>query len=366
MYAFLVGYWLIFWQRFLRNPYLLCTSELATTNFPHWLWMGRKWRAKDDLYYRFPACIPFLSMWYWPSVLVSKLSRFLCLDNAFRLYAYFILAHYLLASIIAYKALGLFGAITLTYAGYCIKPQTPSFVYTMTWMPGMLIGGPIGWISCAMAVTGGYWPILVYFMPVAALVNPSSLLGLVLAIPQIIAFAWYWKRSIRSGEKVDRNLGKLPWWKLRDLFWPSKSVSLVNGVHYPEAEMYMGIAVLFIWKVSWWWVPLILGAMIAVGLIPPVQRISARTLYLISFSIAIFSASAIHNLSPNIQLGFLSLQLYLLYRNSSIYPSFPFSQWWNKPSKIYPNADYTGYLTSIKKNSYRGAFALKEPAWMSA
>lgn len=356
MYAILIGYWFIFWQKFLRNPYLLSTSEMATTNFPHWMWMGRKWQATDDLYYKYPASIPFLSMWYWPSVLVSKLTRFLSLDRAFKLYTYFVLSHYLLASLIAYKVLGLFGALTLTYTGYCIKPQTPSFVYTMTWMPGMLIPGWFGIFSCFMAVTGGYWPILIYFMPLAFVLSPYSALGLIPALPQIMSFMWYWKRSVRAGEKIDKNLGKIPWWKLCDLFWPSKSVSLVNGVHYPEAEMYMGLAIFLIpaASMSWALATAVIAALIACGFLPPVQRIPSRALYLLTFSLVFLS------ISQQIQIGLVLLQAYLLLRNASIYPSFPFSQWWDKPSKAYPDSDYTGYLLGIKKNDYRGAFSLKE------
>jgi len=354
MYLVLTAYWLIFWQRFLRNPYLLATSEIATTNFPHWLWMGRKWRATDDLYYKYPASIPFLSMWYWPNVLVARLSKHFSLNTKFRIYAYFILLHYLLASFIAYEILGLFGAITLTYAGYCIKPQTPSFVYTMTWMPGMLIGGPIGWISCGMYILGGYFPILVYFLPVAAILNPSCLFGLLIGLPQLLPFLWYWKKSVRSGEKSDREMGKLPWWKLKDLVWPTNNVATTNGVHYPEVAMYMGIAIIYAFS-SLWILCGVVAALICMGLIPSIQRIPARSLYLLSFSLALCSPR-------EIQSNLLVLQMFLLLRNSSIYPSFPFSQWWDKPSKIYPKADYTGYLTETKINDYRGGFCLKDAA----
>lgn len=360
---YLIIYWFIFWQKFIRNPFILCTSELATTYFPFFISMGRKWKPADSIYYKYPACIPFLSMWYPPAVLASKVTKYLSLDQSFRFFVYFLLGHYLLGSILAYKAFGLFGALTLMYAGYCIKPQTPAFVYTICWIPGFFINSPLQPLFLGLAILGGYWPILVYMSPLCLIFSPlNSIIGLFTAFPQIIPFIWYWKRSVRSGQKVDRNLGKLPWFKLKDLFWSSKSVGLVNGVHYPEAEMYMGIAPFFIWHLSWWWVPLILATMIAVGLIPPVQRISARTLYLISFSIVVLSASAIHSLGLNTQLVFLCLQLYLLLRNSDIYPSFPFSQWWNKPSKIYPKSDYTGYLENKKIHDYKGGFCLKEAA----
>ena len=354
-------YWFIFWRKFLVNPYLLSPSEMASTYFPFWIWMGRKWQAKDNIYFKYPACIPFLSMWYLPNVLVSKISRHFSLDNSLKLYVYFILLHYLLASFIAYKVLGLFGALTLTYAGYCIKPNTPSFVYTMTWMPGMLIGGWFGAFSCFMAITGGYWPILVYFMPVAAIVNPWCLLGVIPALVQIVPFAWYWPKSVRANEKVDPKFGRLPWWKLKDLFIPSQSVSVTNGVHYPEVEMYMGLAVLFIWHVSWWWVALCVALLYVLGLISPLQRIPARALYLATLGIVFLTQENL--ISPLM----LFLQGSLLLRNCSIYPSFPFSQWWNKPSVLYtrPSKAYnwpfnTGYLSGKKTGGYyAGAFSLK-------
>lgn len=363
MYAFLVVYWLIFWQKFLRNPYLLCTSEVMTTNFPHWLWMGRKWRAKDDIYYKYPASIPFMSMWYWPNVVVSKIASKLSLDGAFKLYTYFILAHYLLASFIAYKVFGLFGAITLTYAGYSIKPQTPSFVYTMCWMPGALLGGWFGAFCFGMAILGGYWPILVYFVPVALweLGWGFSAVGVLLGLPQIIPFLKYWPKSVRSGQETDRQLGRLPVSKFLDLIKPTNSVSVINGIHYPEVAMYMGIAPLFIWHLSWWWVATSICILVLCGAIPSIQRIPSRALYLLTLCVCFLGYPNPMD-SPQTCLSILILQAYLLLRNASIYPSFPFSQWWSNPSQLYPKGDYTGYLENKSINVYRGGFCLKEVA----
>lgn len=359
---FLVVYHFIFWNRFYSNPYLLSTSEIASTYFPFWLWTGRKWRGDDCVYYRHPRCIPFLSMYYAPSVLVSKVTKYLSLDVAFVVYCYFIIGHYLLASLIAYKVMGLFGAITLTYAGYSIKPQTPSFVYTMTWIPGMLVGGWFGAFSCFMAVTGGYWPILVYVIPVVAILNPWCLLGLVPALVQIIPFLWYWPKSVRSGEKVDGNFGRLPWWKLKDLVWPSNSVRVTNGVHYPEVECYLGIAPFLIWHWSWLWIPLSLSVLFLTGILPPIQRIPARVAYCMILLISLLSS-----IPRDHELGiFLIVQAVLLLQNSSIYPSFPFSQWWKRPSSLYHKSavngkwpHITGYLKGERISDYRGAFALR-------
>ena len=362
----LFSFWLIFWQKFLRNPYLLSTSEIASTYFPFWISMGRKWKLKDDIYFKYPGCIPFLSMWYWPNVLVSKLTKYISLNVAFKLYAYFILGHYFIASLVAYKLLGLFGAITLTYAAYCIKPQTPAAVFTLTWMPAMFLPFPYSVLGVYLSLSGGYWPILVYVLPIVALIAPEALLiGLVLASPQLIAFMWYWKRSVRSGQAVDREFGRLPLWKLKDLFWPTNSVSLTKGVHYPEVEMYMGIAPLFIFSFSWWWLPLIVSLLISVGILPGIQRIPSRALYLLTLCIAALSAQGLQQ-SHNGYIPLLLLHAFFLLKNCSIYPSFPFSQWWDKPSRLYQKfknpgvwPHVTGYLQGARISTYRGAFALK-------
>lgn len=210
-----------------------------------------------------------------------------------------------------------------------------------------------------MAILGGYWPILVYFLPVVAVVSPSSLGGILLALPQILPFARYWKKSVRAGKKVDRNLGRLPWWKLKDLFWPTNSVALTSGVHYPEVAMYLGIAPVFIFHASWWWVPLIYSLLTVLSFVPTIQRIGARGILLLTLSICLLSSQALPSILDNQTISLVVLQAFLLLRNASIYPSFPFSQWWGKPSKVYPKADYTGYLENRKINDYKGAFSLR-------
>lgn len=323
--------------------------------------MGKKWRTKDDIYYRYPACIPFLSMFYFPNVLMAKIASFFKQDVAFRIYAYFILAHYLLASFIAFKVMGLFGAITLTYAAYCIKPQTPAAVFTMCWMPGMLLSGPYGALCFGMALLGGYWPVLVYFAPVAILCNPACLWGVFLGLPQIIPFLWYWPRSIRAGAVFNKKEGSIPWWKLKDLFILTNDLAPTNGVHYPEVAMYMGIALLLI-GFNWWDLIALIAVLVSCGLLPfHIQRIPSRCLFLATTAIAI-SAS----MGKTLQAPLILLQSFLLLKNSSIYPSFPFSQWWDKPSKLYKNHNRgsyphsTGYLFNERISEYKGAFRLKD------
>lgn len=366
----LFAYWLIFFQRFLRNPYLLSTSELGSTYFPFWLWMGRKWRMNDDVFYKHPSCIPFLSMWYPSNVLVSKLSRFLGMDDAFRLFTLHILGHYLLGSFLAFTALSqwftpmqaLFGALTVTYSAYNIKPQTPCSAFTTAWMAGMLIQGPLGILSCAMAILGGYFPVLVYFMPIAIWMNPWCILGVIPALPQIVPFLWYWPRSIRHKNVLDEGMGVVKPWKFIDLVRRTNSVTPTGGAHYPETELYMGIACFLIFTPDPWWIVVAVCVGVACGWLPKIQHIPCRVFYVLTLAITMLACQS------NVQPWMIVLQAYLLMRNAHIYPSFPFSQWWKEPSKLYGESPYdgswpnvTGYLTNEKISDYKGQFRMREP-----
>lgn len=368
-YLILTAYWLLFWRKFLFNPYLLCTSEVASTFFPHWIWMGRQLRAgifpaQDDIYYKYPGSIPFLASFYPPYLIASFLASFLSIDRAFRCYVYFILLHFLLASVLAYNLFGnLFGAITLAYAGYVIKPNTPTFVFTATWVPLALKGGVWGAFGWCMALLGGYYPILVYVLPLICLLQPLSFVGGVfMASSQLLPFFGYFRRSVRMTEKVDKNFGKVPLLRFFDLINPIRHIGTTNGVHYPEMMMYMGIAPFFILKFSLTWIPLFCSILIISGLFFSIQRIPARALYLLTFCIAFL---AVENFPVSHQQSILIIQSLLLLLNSDIYPSFPFSQWWDRPSKLYlkkPKAynwpHLTGYLKGERISEYQGAFRL--------
>lgn len=365
---------------------MLCTSELASTYFPHWIWMGRELRRgrfpiKENIYYNYPGCIPFLSTFYPPNFLTSVVGSLLGLDQSFRFFTLLILGHYLVGSFVAYwmfsqwatPLVSLFGAVTLTYSGYNIKPQTPASAFTCCWIPGMFIAGPMGWISFGMTLLAGYYPPLVYVLPVAILLNPSIFLGILIGLPQVIPFFWYWPKSIRSGKKENAAFGRVPVNHLLDLIVPSSKLRPTNGVHYPEVAMYLGIAPLFIFYLSWWWVPLVISCLVCVGALPQMQRIPARALYLLSLSLTYLALQEIlhiHFLTDPIRLTILILiQSLCLLNNASIYPSFPFSQWWDKPSQLYSRypkdatwPNFTGYLEEERRMQYAGGFCLKENA----
>src|SRR3990167_8739748 len=100
MYAFLIVYNFIFFWKFWKNPSLNHTSEIGTTFYPHWMWMGKMLRSlkfpfKDKIYYKYPACIPFLSTFYLPHLLSS-------LTKSFKVLQYVILSHFIFGSFLAY------------------------------------------------------------------------------------------------------------------------------------------------------------------------------------------------------------------------------------------------------------------------
>lgn len=375
MYALIALYSLLFFWKFWKNPYLNHTSEIGTTFFPHWIWTGRKLRSgslpfKDNLYYKYPACIPFLSTFYPPHWISAFIGSFLPLNNAFRLHTYLILSHYIFGSCLAYHLfsrwcspeVALFGSITLFYSAYSVKLQQPCISYTMAWIPGIFLPGWLGVLSMTMALCGGYYPILIYLLPFVLVVHTKTvLLGALFALPQLIPFLIYFKQSVRWGEKVPVETGRLSLIALGRLFLPIRSRTHVSGVMFMESEMYMSLLpFLFIWfSSSRFWYVLAFGVAVSVGWLRSWQRIPARTLYIVTLSITILATDGLGKLGlPALSVQMICLlQAVLLLFNRDIYPCFPFTQWWTKPED--KNQDYTGYLSEEKLHEYRGAFSLK-------
>lgn len=364
---FLAAYNLIFFWKFYSNPWRMCTSEIASTFFPFWHYSAGRIIFKDHLYYRYPACIPFLSSFYWWNIFSGWISRrwSLSLDNAFKIYAMGILLHFLLGSILAFFSLSsygllaaLFGALSLTYSAYFIKPFTPCAIYSMAWMPGILLGGWKGACCLGLAILGGYWPTACFSFVLLAFAW-SSWWGILLGLPQIIPTLWYWPRSIRAGAKFDLNFGKVPLWRYLDLILPNLTQNSINGVLWPEMAMYAGLApfLALFSKPSGWMIVMVSSLFLKI------QRVPARSLYLFSFALVMMSLNA------KINLTVLIIQAWLLLQNSDIYPHFPFCQWWKRPSEMFREMRlsaswpwFTGYLQGQHVIKYSGGFCLKEDA----
>jgi len=306
-------------------------------------------------------------MFYIPSRIVAYLSQKLSRNMAFKCYSVFILIHSFIASVGAFVAFShyvapipaLLGSLTIAYGAYMVKPQTPCAMFTMAWIPWMLVPG-FGPYAFGLAILGGYWPVLAVAMPLAVL-NPECLLGVILGLPQIIPFLWYWPRSIRAKIKPNAEWGRMP---LKRLLVNLRTPE--NGIHYPEYAFGVGIcAVLFIFSYSDMYG--IVGLFLAlIGFIGArgwfvIARIPARFLYLLSFGLVFASIFAI---TDAIAVPLVVLQGFLLFKNRDIYPHFPYSQWWRKPSELeYGNTQWpgnTGYLTEEPRTAYYGGFALAE------
>lgn len=357
----LIVYHIAFFWRFYKNPYLLNTSEVASNYYPHWRWMGRclvggRAPFTDKIYYLYPACIPFLSTFYPPNLILS-------MTQSFRVYAYSILIHYLIGSILAFWMLHqwfsplvcLFGAISLVYNGYCVKVQTPCFAFTHCWIMGILIPGWIGATSLGLAILGGYWPILVTVLPIA-LLSPSCVWGLMLALPQTIPFLWYYPKSIRAKTRPDPKWGRMP---ISRYFFSSCFPE--NGIHFPEYSFGIGCSAVlaFFGCFSYWGLLAVFGFIGSQGWFM-IARIPARFVYLVSFAMVFCSLEAIRDTIYVIPM--VVAQVILLWKWRYQYPHFPISQWWRKEHKFkgseWPNN--TGYMNEEHHHDYYGGFCLAE------
>ena len=361
-----------FWWMFYRNPWLLCTSEVASNYFPYWRWFGKQLRSgrfpvTDDIYYLQGASIPFLSTFYPPSVLSAFIGSFLSDSRAFRLYAYQIVIHSLFTCLGAYWMLlqwfspeiALFGAISMTYNAFMTRVQTPCFMFTAAWIPLALMSGWVGMVAFGMAVLGGYWPTLLAGFPIFFF-NPSCLFGGILALPQIIPFLHYFPKSIRAKKKPDPNWGRMPIKRyFIRLCFPE------NEIHYPEYSFGIGLcAILWLFKANIWDFLVIYGFIGSQGWFV-LDRIPARFVYLVSFSLIMASIHALGSLQTHeLMLPLIVGQVFLLWKNRDIYPHFPFSQWWRKiTDHKFVGTDWpnnTGYMTGKHHQDYYGGFSLAE------
>ena len=367
---FLAVWNMCFFWKWWKNPFLLSTSEVLSSYFPIWCYMKGRVLFKDDVYLEYPSAMGMYSPFYFLQNLLGFLCQKLPMDLKFIVFCYNILVHYYLASVIAFFMLlqwfspmvSIFGALTLVYNAHNIRLQTPCFVFSSCWMMGVLIKGWVGAFCFGMALLGGYFPILITALPIL-LFNPLSLLGTVIALPQLISILWYYPKSIRAVSAPDPAWGRMPWKRyFMSLRFPE------NSVHYPEYSFNIGLCfflAFFNW--SWWWILVIFGLIGAHGAFN-FARVPARFVYLVTISLVMTSLGALG--APRMHylvLPLLLTQLFLLWPNRAQYPSFPFSQWWRKPSfwftKYVKSAEwpyFTGYMWGKRHSTYRGGFRLKE------
>lgn len=258
----------------------------------------------------------------------------------------------------------------------------------MMWMPGMLLDGPISGISFGMAILGGYWPTLLYFAPVAILAQilwyPEWWwlgLGVLIGLPQIIPFLWYWPKSVRARKTGNPgSFGSVPISRFLDLILPNRKRTFINGILYPESAMYMGLLPLALLPFgnSGFWLVMAIAILGMLGLFQSITpRIPARFTHLFTFSLVWIATDGLTrlHLAENWLWTILVLQAWDLLQNSTVQPLWPFTEWWRKPSaywgarpklsveaesKYNPDFPYfTGYITETPTPGYTGGFALQ-------
>jgi len=118
-YITLIGYWFLFFNYVLKNPYSICSSEALTYDFGNLIQAGRCWKKGKLPYdpYHFDDFLGIaMGLLYPVNIVFSYIYNFLKLDTIWKLQVYNLLGHILLMSFFAYHLfggglIGLFGAL---------------------------------------------------------------------------------------------------------------------------------------------------------------------------------------------------------------------------------------------------------------
>ena len=373
--SLLIAFHILFFYKVYYNPYNYSRSELLSTFFPSWIWLGRQIRnglsTKYDPYFWLNYhSHPVLSTYYPIHRFTSYIGSYFSLNKSFLLLLYSTTLHHLFSSIGWYIFLNnfttnwiaLFGAITFTYAGYNIKQQ-PCIIYTISWFPWILLGIISSnliliSISISMIFLTGYYPIgfQILLMSIGiALIYKSSiwfilisfLIGLLIGSIQLISFLKYLPKTIRTNKKS--NIGKIPWWHFGSLIFPKLFRFHVSGIGYWEMSYYVGLLPVFLMlhSTSIAYILTIVSILLMMGLFSDYfPRIPARWSFSFQFSLICCSISGLHNLnlSDNAIILLLLVQSFdLFYNNSNLLITSPYSELPKKPSLAF-NTQLTRFL----------------------
>jgi len=361
--ALLVAYHILFFWRIYSNPFSVARSELLSTFFPSWVHLGRG--EKDDKYFwgNYDAH-PVLSPYYPFQFLGAKLIKTLSLNQAFKVLAWLVSLHHLFASIGWYylvlswsnQYVALFGAVTLTYAGYTIKQQ-PCIVYTIAWFPWLLLGIAtnnklLALLSLGMVLLAGYYPIglQIILIAIGAAImwgaHPWFVpMGFLIGLPQLIPFLKHLPKTIRANQHDD--IGKVPWWHFISLLKPIRSN--INGVGYWEMSYYIGLIPLILipFATSRVWPLALIAALLMMGCLAQyLPRIPARWSFTFQFALGWMATSGFNNLciDSTLWLSLILLQAFDLYwNNSKLLVTEPYSELPQRPSWAF-NTPLTRYL----------------------
>jgi hypothetical protein len=383
---------------------ILARSELLSTFFPTWIWQGRTWLKgkvpKHDPFYWLNAhAHPVISTYYPPGILTSILGALLPLRNAFSLLVASLGLHvlfggigwYFLFKTWAVTPVAVFGAVTMTFAGYNWKQQ-PCFQYTNAYFGWLLYGIAtnnltVAGCSAGLTILSGYYPIGIQVLAIgvaATLIWQTSLswilIGFLIGLPQILPFIKYLPKTIRSRGHDD--IGKVPFWHPVSLIWPEALRYNMNGVGYWEMSYYIGLTPLLVmWhSKSTAWILMVVSYLLMLGVgARRLPRIPARFSYAFQFSLGWLAVSGLNNLSlaPGVLWALVLLQTSdLLWHNAPLLVTRPYSELPKRPDWAFntalarylegtknrvsglPYPLFTGHINRIQSLGYSGGMQL--------
>lgn len=382
----LILYWLIFFWGYLINPFKLATGEVLSECFPNLMLAGEYWEKgklpRDPYWYQDDIIgVGMSSVCYPPNIVMSIVMRKLSIDNAFRLYSYVFLLHFLFMSIGGYilfgrGALGLIGGLLFGYSGVMVK-HYPPIVATLVWLPWALTTttSPVLSALClAMSITGGYLPISLYFGYMFVFINPiGTFLGLLIASPYLYRVFRHFKGSVLARTTIEDKIviGIVPKWKMFNFFLPLNLRHYINGVGFWENSFYMSPVILFSFcMLSTWYVGVLISAVFLFSVkafklfYKFMHRIPARWGYILTICLIFTTIEGLSKCCINIQYVALVITALCLLENKNLMSYAPFHQPWVKPSIAFK--EYTGEFPTtqgqihhIITEGYKGCFRKK-------
>jgi len=347
----------------------LATSELLSTFFPTWLRRGNGYWLNRKAH-------PVLSSYYPGDFIPAFIASFFGLDKAFIILLLSLGAHIAFCFFAWYWLLqssfdplcGLFGAFTFTFGAYSLKQQ-PCIIYTLAWFPLTLYQDPlISSTAVGLMMLAGYYPFLIYLMPVSVLAHllwyqeAWLLLGGLIGLVQVVPFLKYIPKTVKRMDDKCQS--------------PEVERRFYVGVT-PLLLVYYGASATRIWPL------LIVSGLFALGLGKRwFPRVHERWLVVVQFTLGWTAVSGLYtlHLANSVMVILLSVHVYdLYYHNKSCIPPRPWCELYQKPSWAFntrltryleenlgdnrvaglPWPLFTGLVNGFKTMGYQGSMQLK-------
>jgi hypothetical protein len=405
----LILYWVLFWFKVLKNPYIMAYGCALDTDFPTWRLCGEYWKKgkiPKDPYY-FQDLTGERAGTFYPINIITSMFGQGNLDRAWKIYLGNLLSHHLFIIISAYYLfgqgyLGLFGAVMWGFAGYHIK-NTLWYMQAFTWITlttlfietNNFIGAGLG---IGMLILSGHAPLVIYYLylaPIWAVLTgkwwffASLAAGITIGLPQILAYYRYRKLSGRSDCTYEDNIkeGKYKLWGYLFMFLPIRIRDFLFGIGYEEWHFYISpLALLFLFGRGHCWLLVIFAALLSTGgrlfrlFNKFLFRFPHRWGYFVMLGTVVLAVDGLRNITTNYFPYVLLLMFFMLF-NRDLIDIYPFSQnpfgkppsffyntpilnWLKDNSKWYkvnnlPFPAYSGQLLHIKTVGYTGGNHLK-------